>query len=96
MTEDLTLERAVARFVVNFRYEDIDAATLEALKGLIKDQFAIQIGASVLPWSRQTLAFRKPRPGKATIVNAAATQEHLTDVLPPVLLQQLQGGRGSV
>ncbi len=71
MTEDLTLERAVARFVVNFRYEDIDAATLEALKGLIKDQFAIQIGASVLPWSRQTLAFRKPRPGKATIVNAA-------------------------
>lgn len=69
MTEDLTLERAVARFVVNFRYEDIDEATLAALKGLIKDQFAIQLGASVLPWSRQTRVFRRPHPGRATIVN---------------------------
>ena len=70
MSEDSrSLERAVARFVVNFRYEDIDAATFVALKGLIKDQFAIQIGASVLPWSRQTLGFRRPRPGKSTIVN---------------------------
>ena len=33
---------------------------------------AIQIGASVLPWSQQTLAFRNPRPGKATIVNHSA------------------------
>lgn len=67
-----SLERAVARFVVNFKPEDIDDATREAAKGLIKDQFAIQIGASVLPWSRQTLAFRNPRPGKATIVNETA------------------------
>ena len=73
MTEDLTLERAVARFVVRFGYEDIDAATLTALKGLIKDQFAIQIGASQLPWSKQTRAFRNPRPGKATIVAKGPT-----------------------
>ena len=72
MSEDSqSLERAVARFVVNFSRDDIDEATLAAAKGLIKDQFAIQIGASVLPWSKQTLAFRSPRPGKATIVNAA-------------------------
>jgi 2-methylcitrate dehydratase PrpD len=71
MTEEtLTLERAVARFVVNYRSEDIDPATRTALKALIKDQFAIQIGASQLPWSRQTLAFRKPRLGKATIVGS--------------------------
>lgn len=64
-----SLERAVARFVVNYKFSDIDEATLNAAKGLIKDQFAIQIGASVLPWSQKTLAFRNPRPGKATIVN---------------------------
>jgi 2-methylcitrate dehydratase PrpD len=70
--EALTLERAVARFVVNYRSADIDPATRAALKALIKDQFAIQIGASQLPWSRQTLAFRRPRPGKATIVGQAS------------------------
>lgn len=63
MTEK-TLERAVARFVVNFKYEDIDQATLTALKGLIKDQFAIQIGASQLPWSKQTLRVSQPTPGQ--------------------------------
>jgi 2-methylcitrate dehydratase PrpD len=71
MTDNsLSLERAVARFVVNYSFADVDDATLAAVKGLIKDQFAIQIGASVLPWSQKTLAFRNPRPGKATIVNA--------------------------
>lgn len=69
--ESQSLERAVARFVVNYTYADIDPATLEAIKGLIKDQFAIQIGASMLPWSQKTLTFRNPRPGKATIVNHA-------------------------
>lgn len=66
-----TLEAAVARFVVNFKYEDIDAATLNATKALIKDQFAIQIGAAQLPWSKKTYDFRKPRPGAATVVGAA-------------------------
>jgi 2-methylcitrate dehydratase PrpD len=69
-TEPHSLERAVARFVVNYSYSDIDEATREAVKGLIKDQFAIQVGASVLPWSQKTLTFRNPREGKATIVNA--------------------------
>jgi 2-methylcitrate dehydratase PrpD len=66
--ESPTLEQAVARFIVNYRADDIDAATWSALKGLIKDQFAIQVGASQLPWSRQTRTFRNPRPGNATIV----------------------------
>lgn len=73
MSEDSqSLERAVARFVVNYTHADIDEATRAAVKGLIKDQFAIQVGASVLPWSRKTLAFRNPRPGKATVVNSTA------------------------
>lgn len=74
MTADsATFERDVARFVTNFSARDIDGATLAALKGLIKDQFAIQVGASQLPWSRKTRQFRNPRPGKATIVGEAAT-----------------------
>jgi 2-methylcitrate dehydratase PrpD len=68
-----TLERAAARFVTEFRASDIDEATLASLKALIKDQFAIQVGASQLPWSRKTLAFRNPRPGKATIVGERGT-----------------------
>ncbi|MFO1189627.1 MAG: MmgE/PrpD family protein [Alphaproteobacteria bacterium] len=66
--ETLTLERAVAQFVTTFTSDDIDAAARDDLKRLIKDQIAIQIGASQLPWSRQVREFRNPRPGRATIV----------------------------
>lgn len=69
--ENLSLEAAVARFIVNFSYADIDAATLEATKTLIKDQFAIQIGAAQLPWSKNALAFRAPLDGQSTIVGSA-------------------------
>jgi 2-methylcitrate dehydratase PrpD len=68
MTDEMTLERAVAQFVVNYKPANIGEPTKKALKALIKDQFAIQIGASQLPWSKQTRSFRNPRPGKATIV----------------------------
>lgn len=67
-SETLTFERAAARFVANFTAADIDADTMAALKMLIKDQFAVQVGASQLPWSKKTRQFRDPRPGKATIV----------------------------
>ncbi len=71
--ETQTLEAAIARFVVNFNYADIDAATMAAAKALIKDQFAIQIGASQLPWSKKTRVFRKPHPGSATVVGETRT-----------------------
>lgn len=74
MTEQpQTLERAAAGFVTNFKTSDIDPATLVSLKALIKDQFAIQVGASKLPWSQKTRAFRNPRAGNATIVGETAT-----------------------
>ncbi|WP_417210546.1 MmgE/PrpD family protein [Antarctobacter sp.] len=63
-----SLERDVARFVVGYGAGDIDENTRNSLKSLIKDQFAIQLGAQSLPWSRQTRTFRNPRPGGATIV----------------------------
>jgi 2-methylcitrate dehydratase PrpD len=62
------LEGAVAKFVVDFSPERIDAATMTSLKALIKDQFAIMAGASQLPWSKKVRAFRNPRPGMSTIV----------------------------
>lgn len=71
--EQPTLERAAARFAVKFGSADLDSEARDAIKRLIKDQFAIQIGASQLPWSRQVREFRKPRPGKATIVGDTAT-----------------------
>jgi 2-methylcitrate dehydratase PrpD len=66
--ESLTLERAVAQFVVNFGSRDLDSVSRDAVKKLIKDQLAVQVGASRLPWSKQVREFRKPRPGGSTIV----------------------------
>ena len=63
-----TLEWAVAKFVVSFSARDIGADGLEAMKRLVKDQLAIQVGASQLPWSKQVRSFRRPRAGGATIV----------------------------
>lgn len=67
----LSIERSVARFIVGFKSEHIDAAAREDLKTLIKDQLANMIGASQLPWSRQVHTFRKPQEGGATVVGEA-------------------------
>jgi 2-methylcitrate dehydratase PrpD len=68
-----TLEDAAARFVVDFSRADIDEAGLRAATTLIKDQLAIQIGASQLPWSRQVRHARATRPGSSTIVGESNT-----------------------
>lgn len=67
--ESSTLERAIAEFVVGFTANDIEPSAWDKAKTLIKDQLAIQIGASQLPWSRQLRRFmRKPRSGVTTVV----------------------------
>ncbi|MFT3977773.1 MAG: MmgE/PrpD family protein [Sphingomonas bacterium] len=63
-----TIERALAEFVTGFGSEHLDADARRDLANLMIDQIGIQIGASQLPWSRQVREFRRPRPGKATIV----------------------------
>jgi 2-methylcitrate dehydratase PrpD len=69
MTEtNLTPERAIAQLVVDFNADMIDPKSLAMTKAMIKDQFAIQIGASQLPWSKQVRKARVLRPGKSTIV----------------------------
>ncbi|TAM66234.1 MAG: MmgE/PrpD family protein [Microbacteriaceae bacterium] len=69
----LTIEEAAARFVVDFSEVDIDIAGRRAAKTLIKDQLAIQVGASQLPWSKQVRHARMTRPGKSTIVGDGET-----------------------
>ena len=74
--ECFTLERAIAEFVVNFSAKDIDGEALGTAKALIKDQLAIQLGASQLPWSRQLRSFmRKPRPGRSTVAAESARMD---------------------
>lgn len=71
---DTGLEAAVARFLVAFAFQDVDADSLHAMKTLLKDQLALQVGCAQLPWSRQARRFlRKPRPGSSTIVGEAST-----------------------
>ena len=63
------LERSVARFVGAFGRAHIDAAGLTVAKALLKDQLAVQVGASQLPWSRDVRrCLHKPRPGLASVV----------------------------
>ena len=67
--ESSSLEYAIAEFVVNFSAKDINDEAMAIAKALIKDQLAIQVGASQLPWSRQLRNFlSKPRPGRSTLV----------------------------
>ncbi|EER60282.1 MmgE/PrpD family protein [Acidovorax delafieldii 2AN] len=74
MTDESSgLEVAVAQFVVGFGSSDIDAVARASALSLIKDQLAIQVGASRLPWSRQVRAARQLRPGKSTIVGERET-----------------------
>ncbi|SOE46421.1 2-methylcitrate dehydratase PrpD [Caballeronia arationis] len=64
-----TLEVAVARFLVGFGLNDVDAGALTAVKALLKDQLACQIGAARLPWSQDVRSFlRKPRPGSSSVI----------------------------
>ena len=72
MAEEFSsLEVAVAQFIVDFDLAHIDARAGESAVSLIKDQLAIQVGASRLPWSRQVRAARQLRPGLSTIVGEA-------------------------
>ena len=71
----LSLEEAAAHFVVDFESDHIDERALTSAKSLFKDQLAIQIGASQLPWSRQVRQSRRLKVGNATIVGEATTAD---------------------
>ncbi|MGH6625272.1 MAG: hypothetical protein ACRECD_01790, partial [Burkholderiaceae bacterium] len=60
------LEQAVVRFVQELRFDHLDDAAHAGVSRLMRDQLALQIGTSQMPWSRQVLAFAsaQQRPGR--------------------------------
>lgn len=63
------LERAVIRFVAELTYAHIDDAAHAGISTLMRDQLALQIGTSQMPWSRQVLAYveAQQRPGRSRV-----------------------------
>lgn len=63
------LEQAVVRFIQDLKYEHIDAAALAGVNRLMRDQLALQVGISAMPWSRQLLdyALTQQRPGVSRV-----------------------------
>lgn len=63
------LEQAVVHFIQNLKYEHLDTAALAGVNRLMRDQLALQIGISAMPWSRQLLdyALTQQRPGTSRV-----------------------------
>lgn len=63
------LEQAVVYFIQDLRYEHLDAAARAGVNRLMRDQLALQVGTSRMPWSRQLLdyALTQQRPGASRV-----------------------------
>lgn len=87
--EEGALERAVVEFVRGFDRARIGESGLRAARTLLKDQLAVQLGASQLPWSRDARrCLAKPRPGGATVV----AEEGRMDAGDAAYLNAVYGG----
>jgi 2-methylcitrate dehydratase PrpD len=69
------LEQAVVRFIQELKYEHITAAARDGVNRLMRDQIALQIGISKMPWSQQLLKYAtaQQRPGKSRVSASALT-----------------------
>lgn len=69
------LEQAVVRFIQELKYEHLDDAAHAGVNRLMRDQIALQIGISKMPWSEQLLkyAVAQQRPGKSRVSASALT-----------------------
>jgi 2-methylcitrate dehydratase PrpD len=69
------LEQAVVRFIQELKYEHLDAAAHAGVNRLLRDQIALQIGISKMPWSEQLLkyAVAQQRPGRSRVSASALT-----------------------
>ncbi|WP_440712467.1 MmgE/PrpD family protein [Gordonia sp. FQ] len=63
------LEAAVVALISELTYDDLDEAALAGLDRLLRDQIALEIGTSQMPWSRQVLDYTlaTARPGRSRI-----------------------------
>ena len=53
------LEQSVVRFIQELTYQHIDAAAHAGVNRLMRDQLALQVGISQMPWSQQLLQYAK-------------------------------------
>lgn len=69
------LEQALVRFIQELKYEDLDARAHAGVNRLMRDQIALQVGISKMPWSGQLLKYAaaQPRPGKSRVSASALT-----------------------
>jgi 2-methylcitrate dehydratase PrpD len=69
------LEHAVVRFIQDLKYEHLDATAHAGVNRLMRDQLALQIGISKMPWSEQLLEYAtgQQRPGKSRVSASALT-----------------------
>jgi 2-methylcitrate dehydratase PrpD len=69
------LEQALVRFVQDLRYEHLDAEALAGANRLLRDQLALQIGISQMPWSQQLLQYAtaQQRPGQSRVAASHQT-----------------------
>jgi 2-methylcitrate dehydratase PrpD len=63
------LEQAVVRLVQSLSFEHLDEAAHAGVSRLMRDQLALQVGTSQMPWSRQVLeyAIKQQRPGRSRV-----------------------------
>lgn len=69
------MEAAAVRFVRDLAYDQLSDSTLVGVSTLMRDQIALEIGCSRLPWSKQILAFasRLARPGPCVVAGTWET-----------------------
>lgn len=69
------VEAALVRLVHGLGYEDLSPETFAGVGILMRDQIALEIGCSQLPWSGQVLDYARAfgRPGRAVIAGTSDT-----------------------
>lgn len=75
ITDIPSLEQAVVQFIQELKYQHLDNTAHAGISRLIRDQLALQIGISQMPWSQQLFkyAMTQQRPGNSHVVASTQT-----------------------
>lgn len=55
------LERSIVEFIQDLNFDQLDASVKSAVSVLMRDQIAVQIGSSTMPWSKLVLSYVNQR-----------------------------------
>lgn len=63
------LERSVVNFIQDLRFDQLDSSVIAAVSLLMRDQIAVQIGSSAMPWSKLVLSYvdQRKRAGECRV-----------------------------